>query len=231
MRNVKWILLAAGLAIVIGLGLRWRHHQAVETDLLAEAPYRVLKRHEPASFQKVLAGYRRMRAGTSTRAEYVKLANQEVGEVATRRFATASEASVLALMRATLPVVKALERKSPEACFAFWFPEARGIPDLEQFIAAEDQRRLLELQAEVIRSSAEEPSPPPAAAEVDGPLSEVINGMYRRYGNDVRMLSQVDDPALDRAKACAMTTSLYESIMALPPQTSGRLMRGLVGRS
>lgn len=231
MRNMKWFLLAVAVVAVLGLAAWWHQARSVENKLLAEGPYRVLKRHEPSSYHAVLEAYRRMHAGRDSRAAYLHVANQQLSDAATRRFPTASPDSVLALMRATLPVVKSLQAKSADACFAFWFPEAPGIVDVEPLISADDQRRLLELQAEVIRTSAEQPTAAPSTADVDAPLSKIIDAMYRRYGTDIQMLSHVEDPGIDRAKACDMTTSLYESIMALPPEVSGKLMRGLVGRS
>jgi hypothetical protein len=230
MKNMKWFLLAAAVVAGLGLAAWWRQARSVENALLAETPYRVLKQHEPASYRAVLEAYRRMNAGKDSRATFVRAANQQFNDASTRRFPSASPGSVLALMNATLPVVDSLRARSAEACFAFWFPEVPGIPDVGQFISADDQRRLLELQGEVIRSSAEQPTPVPTSAEVDAPLSKIIDEMYRRYGADVQMLSKVEDPDIDRAKACAMTTSLYESIMALPPEVSGTLLRGLIGR-
>jgi hypothetical protein len=82
----------------------------------------------------------------------------------------------------------------------------------------------------VVRSSAEQPSPAPLASAVDEPLSKIIDAMYRRYGTDVQMLSRLEDPGLDRAKACAMINSLYASILAQPPEMSAKLLRGLIGR-
>jgi hypothetical protein len=84
----------------------------------------------------------------------------------------------------------------------------------------------METQAEVIRSSAEQPASAPAVEEAQRLLSGIIDDMERVHGDDVRMLARVADPAIDRAKVCEMTTSLYERIMTLPPASASKLIRG-----
>ena len=44
---------------------------------------------------------------------------------------------------------------------------------------------------------------------------------------DAQMLANASDPRADRAKVCAITNSIYERILALPPAAAGDLLRAM----
>ena len=80
---------------------------------------------------------------------------------------------------------------------------------------------------EVIRSAKENPSPLPAPEAVKDNLANVINATYQQYGSDAQMIAHADDERTDRTKVCAITISVYERIMSLPPADSGALLRAM----
>jgi hypothetical protein len=226
----KWIIggVVLGLALAAA-GLWWQKSRAVESELLAEKPYRVLKQHEPAAYARILDGFRRYRSGAHTQADFVREANALYSEVATRRLAGASQQSLQALMQDTLRTVKKLREKSPEACFRYFYPEVAGAPDVAQILTPEEQRHTLTLMSEVVRSSAEQPAARPTQAEVQDELARIINATYEQFGTDAQMAAHADDPRIDRGKVCVVTTSLYERILALPPDVSTKLIRFMAG--
>lgn len=225
MRIMKWVLGTVALVGLAALGLWWQQSRAVEAELLAEAPYRILKQYEPAEYARILAAWREARAGKRSQAEFIREANTRFSEVATRRLGSASQESVRALMHDTLRTVKKLHNQSPEACFRYFYPNVAGAPDVSQVLDPQEQRRTLETMGEVVRSSAVSPVARPAQEEVAQPLADIINATYEQFGADAQMVAHPDDPRIDRAKVCLITTSLYERIMALPPDVGTRLLR------
>lgn len=224
MHKGKW-LIGALVLVLAAAGIWWQQNRGVEARLLGFTPYRILKQHEPGEYRTVLAAYRGMRAGKVTSSQFVNLANSSFNAAATRRFATASPQSVQALMTDTLVTVKKLQRHSPESCFRYFFPEVSGPPDVAQVLSADEQRRTLELLGEVIRSSAETPSPAPDPERVKDVLANIVNGVYEQFGSDAQMVAHAADPRVDRAKICTITLTLYDRIMALPADTGIQLMR------
>ena len=226
MKRPAWILSASLLALAgLSAAIFWYRINGVEAALLDQPAFATLKRHSRAEYQRVLAAYRKFRGGDSTEFEFLNVANAQYAQAATRRLAHASQDSVLALMQDTLVTVRKLEAKSPETCFRYWFPEVAGPAEVAQVLAAEDLRHTMELMGAVVRTAAENPLAAPDPAEVQQPLADIVNSMYEKYGADAQMVAHAEDPRADRAKVCTITTAVYERILALPPETSSKLIR------
>jgi hypothetical protein len=156
---------------------------------------------------------------------FVNAAHARYTFIATRKLGAASQSSVQALMRDTLATARKLQQKSPEACFRYWQPEIAGPADVAQILTAGERSHTLALMSEVVRSASEQPVAAPAAAEVQGDLANVINAIYAEFGTDAQMVAHAEDPRVDRAKVCTILNSIYERILALPPDVSTRLIR------
>ena len=225
MRKLRWVLGGAALLALIAVGIWWQRSRAVDAELLAAAPFRILKEHAPAEYARILGVWREFKAGERSQPDFVRESNALFSQAATKRLGAASQESVLALMHDTVRTVKKLHAKSPEACFRYFYPEVAGAPDVTGILSAEEQRRTLELMGDVLRTAAERPVARPAQAEIEQPLSGIINATYEQFGTDAQMVAHPEDPRVDRAKVCVVTTSLYERILALPPDMSTKLIR------
>ena len=169
-----------------------------------------------------------MYAREETRREnFINLANSEISLVATRSLAHASQGAVLALMKDMIATAKRLQKEPGDVCFRYWFPQISGPPDIAKYIDEAAQAHTLALMGEVIRSAAENPSPLPPAEAVKDNLANVINATYEQYGSDAQMIAHADDARADRTKVCAITISVYERIMSLPPADASELLRAM----
>ena len=68
---------------------------------------------------------------------------------------------------------------------------------------------------------------PPAPEAVKENLDKVVNATYAEFGADAQLIAHAEDPNADRAKLCAITISVYERIMQLPPEDSSALIRAM----
>ncbi|HEV7608256.1 MAG TPA: hypothetical protein VGO61_13015 [Steroidobacteraceae bacterium] len=224
---MKWIVILLVLIVAAAVGSFWYDGYSAESALLKQSVYRVLKKHEPELYEKLVTEYRVYARDETRRENFVNLANSEISLTATRNLAHASQDSVVALMKDMIATAKRLQKEPGDTCFRYWFPQVAGPPDIARYVDAASQAHTLDLMGEVIRTAAESPTPLPAAEAVKDNLANVINGTYEQYGADAQMLSHADDPRADRAKICTITISVYERIMALPPAESGALMRAM----
>ena len=117
--------------------------------------YRVLKKHEPAVFDKLVEEYKVYERDETRRENFVNLANSEITLTATRNLAHASQASVLALMKDMLATAKRLQRGTGRRLLPLLVPAGRGPPDVAKYIDEKPQAHTLDLMGEVIRSAAE----------------------------------------------------------------------------
>jgi hypothetical protein len=224
---VKWIVILLAVIVAVAVGSFWYDGYSAESALLKHSVYRVLKKHEPEVYDKLVAEYKVYAREETRRENFINLANAEISLAATRNLAHGSQESVIALMKDMITTARRLQKEPGDACFRYWFPQVSGPPDIAKYIDPAAQAHTLDLMGEVIRSAAENPVPLPAADAVKDNLAKVINGTYEQYGEDAQMISHAEDPRVDRLKVCTITISVYERIMSLPPADSGALMRAM----
>lgn len=223
-------LIATGLVVLAGAAaiVVWRlgvfGASGPAAELLAQPAYQVLRRHEPEAWKRVLAAYEGMGTDPAGRARFVGVANAEFSAAATRRLSTASPESRLALMRDVLQNLKLLHSRLGDACFHYLFPDSGDGSLVARELDADRQARALNLAAEVIRSSAEEPTAAAAPEQVAARLGPIVNAVYAQFGADTQMLAHAQEPGVDRVKVCAIAISLYERILALPPDEAAQVL-------
>ena len=224
---MKWIVILLVVIVAGAVGSYWYEGYVAESKLLEQPVYRVLRKHEPAVFDKLVDEYKLYAREETRRENFINLANSEISLVATQSLAHASQDSVLALITDMIATAKRLQMQPGDVCFRYWFPQVAGPADIAKYIDEAAQAHTLQLMGEVIRTSAETPSPLPPAEAVKDNLANVINATYEQYGSDAQMIAHASDARTDRTKVCAITISVYERIMSLAPADSGALVRAM----
>jgi len=224
---MKWVVILLVVVVAGAIGAYWYAGYSAEAALLEQPVYRVLKKHEPAVYEKLVTEYKTYRREETSREAYINFANSEINLAATQSLAHASPDSVLALMKDMLATARQLQKAPGDTCFRYWFPLVSGPPDVAKYIEPAAQARTLELMGEVIRSAAEDPTPLPKPESVKDNLATVINATYDQYGADAQMIAHADDPRVDRAKVCIITLAVYDRIMGLAPADSSALIRSM----
>jgi hypothetical protein len=224
---MKWVVIILVVVVVGAVGAYWYEGYRAESTLLEQPVYRVLRKHEPALFEKLVAEYKTLLRDETTREKFINFANSEINLAATQSLAHASQGAVLGLVQDMVATARKLQKAPDDTCFRYWFPLVSGPPDIAKYIEPAAQAHTLELMGDVIRTAAEAPVPLPDPETVKDNLAKVINDTYEQYGSDAQMIAHADDPKVDRAKVCTITLSVYERIMALQPSDSSALLRSM----
>jgi len=224
---MKWIVIILFLIVAAAVGNFWYDGYSARSALLKQPVYRVLRKHEPQLFDKLVEEYKVFERNESRREDFVNFANYEISLAATQNLAHASQQSVLALVGDMVATARKLEKQPGDICFRYWFPQVSGPPDVAKYIDAPAQAHTLELMGDVIRSAQENPAPLPEADAFEANLANVINATYEQYGVDAQMIAHAEDARVDRKKVCTITISVYDRILKLPPKQSGELIRAM----
>jgi hypothetical protein len=224
---MKWVVILLIVVVVGAVGAYWYEGYRAESALLAQPVYRVLKKHEPAVYEKLLDEYKTFQRDETTREAFINTANAEIYVATTQSLAHASQDALIALIKDMLVTARKLQKTPGDTCFRYWFPLVSGPPDIARYIEPAAQAHTLDLMGEVIRTAAEDPAPLPEADAVKDNLAKVINETYEQYGADAQMIAHADDAKVDRAKVCTITLSVYDRIMSLPPAASSALLRSM----
>ena len=229
-RNVMVVCLVLGAAVgaqVLGPRVSaWYEIRNAEQALLETPVYQVLKKHEPVAYAKILAEFKRTVGEPSRSDAFTTLVMNEVSAVTSRRMGTASQDSLVALIHEMVTNLRKLQGDG-DACFRYLFPQVAGPADIGKHFDKAAQDRSLSLLADVIRTSAEQPTeavPPHVAQEK---LVPVVAGLADEFGDDAQMLGNVAAPGVDRQKVCAITISLYDRILKLPESDAAMVLRSL----
>ena len=202
----------------------WATDQA-RADLLKVPVYLQLQKHEPAVFDELVARDALVLRERLSAADFTDQANAAISTVATQRIGRASDEAVLALMHDMLDKLQLLRAKSHDDCYRYLFPKVDGPPELRRWFDAASQARTLELMADVIRTSAETPVPVPDRARVEPLLAPIINEIHAQYGENTALLSRAEERGVNRAAVCAISVTLYEKVMRLPPADAAAVVR------
>jgi len=212
------------VAVTPALTDAWVARQA-RARLLAIPVYAVLEKDEPAVFERLLAEYARVVRDPARIDEYTHVANTEISTVATKHIARAQDAALLALMHDMLDKLQVLRARSPEDCYRYLFPKAAGPPDLARWFDRESLSRTFALMADVIRSSAQSPAQVPPRERVEPLLGPIIDEIYAQYGESTSLLSRAEEPGVNHGTVCAISVTLYEKVMHLPPGDAAAVIR------
>lgn len=197
------------------------------TELLAIPVYQVIAKHEPATYERLLAEYARVVRYPSRMDVFTETANTEIGDLATKHIAHASDAALLALMQDMLGKLQLLRARAPEDCYRYLFPRVAGPPDTTRWFDRAAQARTLGRMADVIRTAAENPVAVPPRERVEGLLGPIIADMYAQFGENTALLSRAEEPGVNRGTVCAIATTLYEKVMRLPPADAAAVIRSM----
>lgn len=198
----------------------------VEAGLSENTAWSALKHYDPAAYKALANDLSAELADGVPRAKLIDDLGARVTAIALKqRLPTASDQAVLAFAHVTTKEMGEIRRQDPNACVRWLFPTQGTSVDLRSYVSQELRDGSYAALAEVIKSSAEDPQPIPALAEVAADQQLIASKLREQYGDKVGLLQRVHDPSVDATTVCAMAADSYGYILQLSPERSARLLR------
>ena len=224
---MKWIVIGLVVVIAVAVGAWWYEGYSAESALLKQPVYRVLKKHERALFDELVAEYRVYQRDEERPEQFINFANsRDQPDRDPRAGACLAGVGAGAGAATCWPPAKQLQGKPGDACFRFWFPQVSGPPDIAQVIDARAQAHTLDLMGEVIRSAAENPVPQPGTRG-----GERQPGRCRQRHLRAVRRRRADAGARRRSARRSRQgvhhhhLGFYERVLQLPPDQASALIR------
>lgn len=194
----------------------------IEDRLAGNAFYRALKERDNASYQSLILLQRDFSVGEATEAEIFE-ANKHIAANAMNRYLpSAGDQETINLVNSVIELTRYIAQSSTEACYAYLFAgTTAGITIPDKF-----EKQIMVTLAEVIKSARNE-KPVMSSQEAELPLSQLMATLSSRFPNDIEVLNEMDNPNVDRGKACRMTLAMYDEALKMPPSQAGPLLRYL----
>lgn len=205
----------------------WYEVRNAETELQQHAAFRAVRKYDEKVYQAMIEDIRQIVLKGESREKAMTTARGHMQELVQRRLPTASNESVAAYMDITMAELDVLEKKGGDYCFRFLFPQTGPPLDFSKVLSKRMQTEDLEALARVIESSATDPQPLPDEEEIQPRLEPLYAHLMEEYGEDMQLLN---DPAAvtgeaDKRKVCTIVGGMYDKILALPAQESGKMLR------
>lgn len=204
-----------------------RVQAAISGPSLADMPlYRAIRKYEPAMYGRLDRDFKAA-VKSGKRDQFMQTALTEVGQLAQRHMAAASNESVHDLMKHAIVQLRELQRKPGDACFRFLFPQVSGPADLSLLPKSMVDANAVYFE-DVLVSAFEHPQPPPSASESRKTLEPILQSMAQTYGQDLQMLSNPGGSELDRRRICEISVDLYDQILHLPKEQGAGVLRFMI---
>ncbi|WP_022660340.1 hypothetical protein [Paucidesulfovibrio longus] len=203
--------------------------------------FALLEEADPAAADRVRARLADMaRHALETGGEFLvtdmALIGETAAEAAMPLIDKASDLSVSHFAEVALEQMHALRDQDPKYCLLFLFPQAFAGERVPPNISGLDNKRVLDVLAEVMDSALHEPQAPPSRERANEALSRTLNTLLPRLearykGREpvVAAFAAMSDPRLmpkaDHAVVADVAISFYEEIMKLPLEERSQALR------
>lgn len=229
LRALTAILLVI-LPFALGNGLWFGYLQKkvmiarLQHELKTVPVYLTLKKQLPALYQQIEENIEQdIQEGVPLQSTIDSL-KSVIAELVAKRVMSTPDKEILDYARVIIDELKYLQKNNSEDCFKALFPQVEGGIDPSRALSPSLNKRELEALNAILLAS-DRPSSP---FDFDGSkarLEALLDELYPDYGDDILMIARPDDPEVDKSKVCAITISLYDRVMALPPHEAADLMR------
>ena len=136
-----------------------------------------------------------------------------------------SDAAILRFARNMVDQLRAIQSKSSPLCLAHLAGTNQG-KSAEAYRLVPDKLRTEELETYTdIMESGDLQRKIPTEAEVQNEIQLAVQDAAKKVGDDLQVLSDINQPSVNPAKACNAYIALYSSIASLPPSQAAKVLR------
>lgn len=197
----------------------------IESGLLETPIFNAIKRYDPGTYDSII---HRLQEGIDRNQGQLEL----IGEVRARmeammlkRVPVASDAAAVDYMKAQVHMMRFFYAQDSDLCYRFMFPQLSAPFNPATYLPKPLMQEVFTAQAAIIQTSAEHPQPIPSEHDVRKDMDQVMRVLHREHGSKIAIYQQLLNPSVNKDDACDMTANLYDAVMQLPIERSGKLLR------
>ena len=198
---------------------------------LQEIPaFKAIKLHDSETYAQIMVEVKSAMKAGSGEARYIAIVREHVTRIVQKRLPKASNEAVVAYIGATMVELDELYKRGDDLCHRFLFPQPGDALDARAYFSQETQDADLAALARVIETSARDPQRVPEDFEVLPKLQPIFEDLASEYGSQVALLQRPNGFGVNKRKVCEIASGMYDKILALPVDDSGRILRFLVSQ-
>jgi hypothetical protein len=221
-RSAYRIVIAVAFAVIYALSHQfvypdlnaWYSSRQAESALLEMPAFQAIKQYDPNTYQTILADLRRGLKNGSDESQLIAQLRGHLDPVIDKRLLHSSDEAAAAFADVMFTKISELKAHGGDLCFRFLFPE--GLPPIDgwKYFTKKTREADSAALAQVVKTSAERPTPIPPESEVMPTLQLAHDALAKHFGEDVvQMLVEPYGAGVDKGKVCDMTIFLYSQLL------------------
>lgn len=192
--------------------------------------FQAIKRYDPNTYQTILADLRRGLKNGSDESQLTAQLRGHLAPVIEKRLLHSSDEAAAAFVAVMVTETSELKAHGGDLCFRFLFPKGSPPIDGWKYFTKKTQEADSAVLVQVIKTSAERPTPLPPESEVMPNLQPAYDALAKHFGEDVQMLVEPYGAGVDKGKVCDMTIFLYSQLLELPRDVQGKAFRFMLSQ-
>jgi hypothetical protein len=185
----------------------------LETRLRARSAYHALAKHDPAAFSALVDAVARSPQAGASEEIVLAVARGHLAPIAFRAMARSTDTIAEDFARNLALEIRAAAPVQGDACFALLAPDDDGAVRLTKVDLGTLDDFDLDKIAEAIEKSATDSNPVPAHEAVARTVDPLMKNFRSRHGENATILERLDQPGVDKAKACKVAVELISQVL------------------
>jgi hypothetical protein len=210
----------------------WYQLENLESELVATNPaFTALQKFEPQTFALIVADAKAtIQAGGSVKEADAKM-RSHFAPLMEKRLPIAEDILVHRYMKVNIQELRELMTGGDDACYTLMFPASGPPIDVFRRLNPDTLKADLAAAAMVIESAATRAQKP---VELEGELLEaaapVFGKVQSKHGHEWDLIDTPQSTLKGKRYVCQIVHDLYDGILALPPETGGRVVRAMLNQ-
>lgn len=190
-----------------------------------EPLYASLKQTDPTVYTSLLGMFQDAAAKGHSLLDAQASMMPTLWQLRAKRLPYASNTAVIGFSALAVAEWQYLEKTDPVVCFDYEVGDTQTTMRAAALLPLALTAREPTVLAEVLRSGKNQAFAPASAATANDLLQRIGTDLKARFGDDTKLIGELSNPNIDKAKGCALLIALYQDILRLPSTESGPLLR------
>ncbi len=221
------VLNAIAKAFILSPLKEWEDDRTIRAKLNEIRMYQLLEKHDLQTYEQIVLNMKTgLRLGESD-VQITARVRDIMASIYDKYAAHASDQTLIGFVDTLVHQLTVLAKADGDACYRYLFPQQTGGIRMSEYFSAQQQAQDLNTIAKLVESAIETRAPIPTEAEVAEDLERIFAKLQAQHGERVLELQNPLAPDVDKAAVCALTISMYQTILDMPEINRGAVLRYL----
>ncbi len=190
--------------------------------------FNVIKENDPAAYEKLGTLLRNSIRNREPKSQVIARVQDYSASLVKKYVPRASDDAVDDYAQKLLDLVRDAKSNSPSLCYDLLYPKRISRPEVLDYIEKNLNEGFLDTIALVIKTSVQNPQPPPDPKRSQELLNTLVEPITNKYGDNLKLFAKTSHNKIEKKKMCTMSIDIYKRILLLKKENASMLFRYLI---